>query len=242
MEKLNELHDLAAWDLIVVDTPPSRSALDFLDAPARMTAFLDGALLRLLLKPTTIAGKGYLKVMGIGATAFMRVAGQVTGMELLDDLATFFRNFDGMYDGFKHRAEAVARLLHAPSSQFVVVASPQQPSLREARFFLQRLEQEGLHLAGVVVNRLHEDPSPGVTVDDLYRAADLIDPASGRDQRAVAAALRLAAVIKATAARERHDVATGLRHGQRSLVAVANQASDVHDLAGLAIIAEALTT
>jgi anion-transporting ArsA/GET3 family ATPase len=99
MERLHELHEAGTWDLIVVDTPPTRSALDFLDAPKRMTSFLDGRLLRLLLKPSVAAGKGVGRMVGFGATTFMRVAGKVTGMDLLEDLADFFRNFEGMYDG-----------------------------------------------------------------------------------------------------------------------------------------------
>jgi hypothetical protein len=99
MEKLHELHDAGDWDLLVIDTPPTRNALDFLDAPKRMTSFLEGRLLRLLLKPALSAGKGYLKFVGAGATAFMKVAGKVTGMDLLNDLADFFRNFEGMYEG-----------------------------------------------------------------------------------------------------------------------------------------------
>jgi len=104
MERLHELHEAGEWDLLVIDTPPTRSALDFLDAPNRMTSFLEGRLLKLLLKPGMVAGRGIGKVVGAGATAFMRVAGRVTGMDLLQDLAMFFRDFEGMYDGFKQRA------------------------------------------------------------------------------------------------------------------------------------------
>jgi anion-transporting ArsA/GET3 family ATPase len=154
MERLHELHETGAWDLLVIDTPPTRSALDFLDAPKRMTTFLEGRLLRLLLKPGMAAGRGIGRVVGAGATAFMRVAGKVTGMDLLDDLAEFFRQFEGMYEGFKERAEQVLELLRHPDSRFVVVTSPEPPPLREARFFLERLQQEGLHPAGLVVNRI----------------------------------------------------------------------------------------
>jgi anion-transporting ArsA/GET3 family ATPase len=157
MERLHELHETGEWDLLIVDTPPSRSALDFLDAPKRMTSFLEGRLLRMLMKPGMAAGKRVGRVVGFGATAFMKVAGRVTGMELLDDLAQFFRNFEGMYQGFKERAEQVLELLQEPSSQFVVVTSPEPPPLREAHYFLERLEQEGLHAAGVVVNRIRPE-------------------------------------------------------------------------------------
>src|SRR5690606_11750233 len=99
MEKLHELHDTGEWDLLVIDTPPTRSALDFLDAPKRMTSFLEGRLLRLLMQPAMAAGRGYLRLLNAGATTFMKVAGRVTGMDLLNDLADFFRNFEGMYEG-----------------------------------------------------------------------------------------------------------------------------------------------
>lgn len=181
-------------------------------------------------------------MVGFGATAFMRVAGRVTGMDLLEDLADFFRNFEGMYDGFKQRAEGVLALLRAPTSQFVVVTSPQPPPLREARFFLERLEQEGLHCAGVVVNRVHVD------IPGLPRGADLDkaigsladggdDPADG----AVAVALRLAQDVRDLAERERRDVNAALFGVvPPAVVEVPLLHTDVHDLDALATIANRL--
>ncbi len=246
MEKLHELHDRGTWDLIVVDTPPTRNALDFLDAPRRMTSFLEGRLLRLLLQPAVSAGKGYLRAVGVGATAFMRVAGRVTGMEVLDDIADFFRAFDGMYDGFKERAEEVLALLRRPTSQFVVVASPQPPPLREARFFVDRLEQEGLALAGVVVNRLHTPMSGGRDPEQLMDAATRLDRPGDESgppevRAALADALRLAARTGIIARRERRDVAAALVHRDvPHLVEVPRRSGDVHDLEGLAAIADHL--
>ncbi|MBY5161844.1 ArsA family ATPase [Salsipaludibacter albus] len=247
MEKLHELHDRGTWDLIVVDTPPTRSALDFLDAPARMTSFLEGRLLRLLLQPAMSAGRGYLRAVNFGATAFMKVAGKVTGMGVLDDIADFFRAFDGMYDGFKQRAEEVLALLRRPESRFVVVTSPQPPPLREARFFVDRLEQEGLHLAGVVVNRLHGAPV-GHDPAELRRAADLLER-SDRDANgpqavtgATAAGLRLAADLRTIAAREARDVAAALVNRSVPLVVhVGRRSGEIHDLPGLEAIATDLT-
>lgn len=228
MEKLHELHDLALWDVIVVDTPPTRNALDFLDAPARMTSFLDGHLLRLLLKPAAMAGKGYMRVVGFGAATFMKVAGRVTGMELLDDLAAFFGSFDGMYEGFKDRAEQVLRLLQQPSSSFVVVASPEVPALREARFFVERLQQEGLNLATVVVNRVQDEVAtmPAETLRDA--AAALGDD---RNDRAVAAGLGLLAHLQDAAVRHHHDIAATLRGPSGAhVLTVPRAARDVHDI------------
>ena len=240
MEKLHELHESGEWDLLVIDTPPTRNALDFLDAPKRMTSFLEGRLLRLLLKPGLAAGKGYLRALNFGATTFMKVAGKVTGMELLEDLSSFFKNFEGMYEGFKERADQVLELLQRTDSQFVVVTSPQPPPLREARFFLERLEQEGLHNAGVVVNRIHP-ACPGAPVQqELLDAAD--DQAEDAEGQAVAGALRLLNDMRNLAERERHDVEAALFGQQmRAEVEVPLLHSDVHDLTGLAAIADALS-
>lgn len=256
MERLHELHEDGTFDLLVIDTPPTRSALDFLDAPKRMTSFLEGRLLKLLLKPGVVAGRGIGKVVGAGATAFMRVAGRVTGMELLQDLADFFRDFEGMYEGFKQRAEEVLALLRAPSSRFVIVTSAEPPPLREARFFLERLEQEGLHAAGVIVNRVRpevpRDPSDAgleravraleATAGGDPEMADDLDPGSS-DDAAMAGALRLLADVRNLAARQRRDVAAGLFGVDvPALVEVPLLGGDVHDLAGLDAIAQTLLT
>jgi anion-transporting ArsA/GET3 family ATPase len=240
MERLHELHDTGEWDLLVVDTPPTRSALDFLDAPKRMTSFLEGRLLSLLMKPGMAAGKRVGKVVGFGATAFMKVAGKVTGMDLLEDLASFFRNFEGMYQGFKERAEEVLALLQRPSSRFVVVTSPEPPPLREAKFFLERLEQEGLHSAGVVVNRIRPVVPRDPTDAALVRAAEAQgdDP----DGRAVAGTLQLLADVRNLAGRQRRDVAAAL-FGVTidALIEVPLLGRDIHDLEGLDEIAATLT-
>ncbi|MEX1162130.1 MAG: ArsA-related P-loop ATPase [Nitriliruptor sp.] len=241
MERLHELHETGEWDLLVVDTPPTRSALDFLDAPKRMTSFLDGKLLRLLLKPSVAAGRGVGKAIGFGATAFIRVAGKVTGMDLLEDLADFFRNFEGMYDGFKERAAQVLVLLQQPSSRFVVVTSPEPPPLREARFFLERLEQEGLNAAGLVVNRVRPEVPRDPSDAALARAAE----AQPDDDlgRGVAGALFLLGDVRGLAARQRRDV-DAARYGLRvdPVVHVPLLGDDVHDLDGLSAIATTLTT
>jgi anion-transporting ArsA/GET3 family ATPase len=240
MERLHELHETGEWDLLIIDTPPSRSALDFLDAPKRMTSFLEGRLLRILMKPGMAAGKGVGRVVGYGATQFMRVASRVTGMELLDDLAHFFKNFEGMYQGFKERAEQVLELLQDPASQFVVVASPDPPPLREAKFFLERLEQEGLHAAGVVINRIRPEIPDEPDDDALTSAAD----AQGDDVegRAVAGALRLLQEVRNLGHRQRRDVSAALYGvATRTRVEVPLLGGDVHDLSGLGEIATTLT-
>jgi anion-transporting ArsA/GET3 family ATPase len=241
MERLHELHETGEWDLLIIDTPPSRSALDFLDAPKRMTTFLEGRLLRLLMKPGMAAGKGVGRMVGFGATQFMKVAGRVTGMDLLEDLGSFFRNFEGMYEGFKERAEQVLELLQDPSSQFVVVTSPEPPPLREAKFFLERLEQEGLHAAGVVVNRIR--PEIPDEPDDDALAKGAAAQGDDADGRAVAGALLLLRDVRNLAHRQRRDVSAalyGIHDGTR--VEVPLLGGDVHDLDGLGAIAGTLTT
>lgn len=243
MERLHELHDAGEWDLLVVDTPPTRSALDFLDAPNRMTSFLEGRLLRLLLKPGLVAGRGVGRVVGAGATAFMRVAGRVTGMDLLQDLATFFRDFEGMYDGFKQRAQEVLELLRHPDSRFVVVTSPEPPPLREAKFFLERLEQEGLHAAGVVVNRIRPEVPQDPSEAALRRAVDELERDDDPPGPATAAVLRLLGDVRNLAGRQRRDVTAALYGTSvHTLVEVPLLGGDIHDLDGLDVIATTLTT
>ncbi|MDX1509909.1 MAG: ArsA family ATPase [Nitriliruptorales bacterium] len=231
MEKLHELHDEGTWDLLVIDTPPTRSALDFLDAPKRMTSFLEGRLLRILLRPAMATGRGYLRMVGAGATALVRLAGKVTGMELLDDLADFFGNFEGMYEGFKERAEQVLELLSEPTSQFVIVTTPEPPPLREAKFFLERLEQEGLHQGGVVVNRIQ--PALEDVDEPAVRTAADAQPDT-EEGRALAGALHMLADVASLATRERRDVEAALFGVPlKALVEVPLLRSDIHDLDGL---------
>jgi anion-transporting ArsA/GET3 family ATPase len=239
MEKLYDLDETGDWDLLIVDTPPTRSALDFLDAPKRMTEFLEGRLLKALMRPGMAAGRGLTRAVGFGTQAFMRVAGRVTGMDLLEDLADFFRNFEGMYEGFKDRADNVRRRLQEPGSRFVVVASPQPPPLREARFFLERLEQEGLHTAGIVVNRVH--PVCG-SCPPVERIRD-VGKSLGGDMPSQAAgqALALLADVLALAERERRDIDSAL-YGVTppALIEVPLLGGDVHDLKTLGEIADVL--
>ncbi|MFW5934073.1 MAG: ArsA family ATPase, partial [Actinomycetota bacterium] len=236
-------HEAGEWDLLVVDTPPTRSALDFLEAPKRMTSFLEGRLLRLLLKPGMAAGRGVGRVVGAGATAFMRVAGRVTGMDLLQDLADFFRDFEGMYDGFKQRADQVLVLLRDPDSRFVVVTSPEPPPLREARYFLERLEQEGLHAAGVVLNRVQPELPRDPSSASLQRAVERLDDEASERSLAVSHALRLLGDVRNLAVRQRRDVAAALYSvDPPALVEVPLLGRDVHDLDGLDTIAARLTS
>src|SRR5512147_3296811 len=133
MEKLGQLRARAArehtWDLIVVDTPPSRSALDFLDAPKRLGTFLDGRLIRLLLAPARAGGKAYLKLISVSVGVFTNILVKIIGAQLLKDVQTFVAALESMFGGFRERAEGTYRLLQAPGTAFVVVAAPERDAL-----------------------------------------------------------------------------------------------------------------
>jgi anion-transporting ArsA/GET3 family ATPase len=239
MEKLYDLHNTGAYDCIVIDTPPTRNALDFLDAPKRLTDFLDGKFLKMFLSTGVSAGRAVGKVAAFGTGLFMKAAGRITGAGVLDDLAEFFQSFDGMYEGFKQRSQAVYRLLSSGDTAFVVVSSPEPGALREARYFVQRLAKDGMPLAGLVVNRVAAPVS-----DALAAAVDAVDDgrlaalAAGEDgQRAVAGMLGLARRQAEDRARQRRAIAAGL-HGLdlRTQVEVPLMAGDVHDLEGLEAI------
>ncbi len=155
MEKLYELYADGDYDLIVIDTPPTRNALDFLDAPKRMTDFFDSRVLRWFLLPYMKAGGGIFKVANVAANTFLKLVKRIVGSEVLQDTAEFFGNLEGMYDGFKQRAQEVAALLQADTTSFIVVTSPAKESVAEATFFATRLNESRLPFGALVVNRVH---------------------------------------------------------------------------------------
>ena len=164
MEKLYELYSDGGYDLIVIDTPPTRNALDFLDAPRRMTDFFESRVLRWFLMPYMKAGGGIMRVANVAAGAFLKIVKRIVGGEVLEDTAEFFSNLEGMYEGFKQRAREVAALLQSPSTSFVVVTSPAEESVAEATFFASRLNEAGLPFGALVVNRVHPRFGDGVDV------------------------------------------------------------------------------
>ena len=155
MEKLYELHAEGGFDVIVIDTPPTRNALDFLDAPKRMTDFFESRVLRWFLLPYMKGAGGFMKVANVAATTFLRVVKKIVGAEVLQDTAEFFGNLEGMYEGFKQRARDVAALLKSDATSFIVVTSPAIDSVVEATFFATRLNESGLPFGALVVNRVH---------------------------------------------------------------------------------------
>ena len=240
MEKLYDLHLTGRWDCIVIDTPPTRSALDFLDAPKRLTDFLEGRFLKMFLAPGMAAGKLATRAVGLGTSLFMRAASRLTGQSVLADLAEFFQSFEGMYAGFKQRAQEVYKLLQGPSSAFVIVASPEEPALREARYFLQRLASDGMPTAGLVVNRVTPPPVAALAKLDsatARKAADRLE--SGSPEQATAAALLgLHADRTEVARREQHNIEVALRaldpHALLEVPLLPTDVHDIDDLRGLA--------
>lgn len=243
MEKLYDLHQTGRYQCIVIDTPPTRNALDFLDAPKRLTDFLEGRFLRMFLSPGIAAGRFATRAVGVGTGLFMRAASRITGATVLDDLAEFFQSFEGMYEGFKDRAQSVYHLLQQPGSAFVVVSSPEPPSLREASYFLRRLARDGMPTAGVVVNRVTVTPGgelgivPPSHIAEVAATMDLDDDV----ERATAALLTLALEARAIAARQQQAIDAafhGLNPGR--LIEVPLASGDVHDVEGLRWVAERL--
>jgi len=151
--KLYELERDGDFDLLVLDTPPSRNALDFLDAPGRLTSFLDGRALKTFIRPTGLG----MRVLGRGAAPFLSALRRVTGVDLLGDLSTFFALLGDMTEAFSLRAQQVERMLKAPTSAFVLVTSAQGAAIDEAIWFRRTLMESGLPFAGVIVNRVHHD-------------------------------------------------------------------------------------
>ena len=257
MEKLGQLRAEAAregtWDLIVVDTPPSRSALDFLDAPKRLGSFLDGRFIRLLTAPARAGGKAYLKVFSVGATIAGATLSKVLGGQFLADVQAFVAALETMFGGFRERADVTYALLKEPTTSFVVVAAPERDALREAAYFVDRLESEGMPLAGVVVNRLQVLAAPALSGSRAAAAAEQLEDrgpdtgtAGGRAASdpldgLTAALLRLHADLAGVAARHEGHVRRFVAgHPGVRVSTVPAGATDIHDLEGLRTVGCAL--
>jgi anion-transporting ArsA/GET3 family ATPase len=258
MEKLGQLRRTDNWDLIVVDTPPSRSALDFLDAPQRLGRFLDGRLLRLLTAPAKVGGRAYLRVLNVGFGVVTGVLTKILGGQVLRDAQTFVTALDTMFGGFRERADYTYQLLRAPGTSFLVIAAPEPDALREASYFVERLAIEGMPLAGLVINRAHRSPAARLSAARSLAAAESLQPAealngdgepAARPTRPVQpdqvpyslaiAALRLHAERMQLAAAERRLAERfTAAHPLVPIAEVPAQAEDVHDLTGLRAIGE----
>ena len=226
MEKLFEIHAEDRYDLLVLDTPPSRDALDFLDAPKRLTQFIEGRALQVFTRP---AGFG-MKLFGRGTSMMFSILRRITGVNLLEHLAEFFQAFSGMVDGFRERARRVNELLADDQTSFLVVCAPQGEPISEAVYFHRKLVEAELPFGGVIVNKVHYGwdlpDDPGALTDELAEALSDPDLADG-----VVANL---ADYAALSARDRHNVehlAAEIR--TRAVIQVPYLDEDVHDLTGL---------
>jgi anion-transporting ArsA/GET3 family ATPase len=238
MEKLGQLRATDQWDLIIVDTPPSRSALDFLDAPNKMSRFLDGTMIRLL----TGGGRAGLKFASAGFMLFSRIVSKILGGQLLRDISAFVSALDTMFGGFRERATATYELLRRPGTWFVVVASPEPDALREASYFVDRLSAEGMPLAGLVINRTHPPATTALSATRAEGAAEEVAESGADGADVAAAALRVHAERMVVATREQHlaDRFTSA-HPEVPVRTVPAAAGDVHDLDGLRVMAAELT-
>ncbi len=256
MEKVYELCETETFDLIVVDTPPSQHALDFLDAPQRLVEFLDSRIVQLLVHPAFAAGRFGFKLFQRGAHRVMQMIERVSGAGFLEDLSDFLMAFDAMSEGFRDRARQVRALLTGPTSGFVLVSGPGQRAIDDARLFLDRLEGTGVPVEGLVLNRMRTwpdggDPPERVPADGDREAAVAVLAAALREvegqdfpaEDAAEAALDAVAGY-ASAVRRDREACRGLveraERANRFALRVPELPSDVHDLEGLARVAGAL--
>jgi anion-transporting ArsA/GET3 family ATPase len=230
--KLYELRHEHDFDVIVLDTPPSRNAVDFLEAPTRLLGFLEGRALKVFLAPSGLAARLFGRSTGLVFAIFARV----TGVDMLADLSSFFRALSGVIDGFGERTRGVATLLRDPSTTFMIVTSPEREPAREALFLAETLAARGMSRGGVIVNRVHFDGLDGHSVEHVQA---LLAPELG-DGLAARAAANLAD-FDVLVRRDRDTVARlSLELDEAEPVLVPHLDGDIHDLAGLALVADHL--
>jgi anion-transporting ArsA/GET3 family ATPase len=226
MEKLYELVDSGDFDVVVVDTPPTRNALDLLDAPRRLTRFLENRLFRALLLPTRMS----LKAVGVATQALLRTISKVAGAEIVQDAVAFFQAFEGMEEGFRTRAGAVRQLLADPATAYVLVTSARPDAVAEATFFAEKLSERQVTAAALVVNRIHPHfGRPGET-----GGTDRTDgPMAGIEANLTA--------LNAVARREEDSFAAlAARLSPAPVGRIPLFGHDVHDLVGLERVADQL--
>ncbi len=233
MEKLFELWAEDRYDLLVLDTPPTRNALDFLEAPRRLTQFIEGRALQVFVRPTGLG----MKVFGRGTSMMFSVLRRVTGVEVLEDLSEFFQAFSGMVGGFRERAERVNELLANPETCFLVVCGPQGEPVTEAVYFHRKLVEAKLPFGGVIVNKVHyESELPAYDADEAATLA----AALGDDDLA-RRVLENFDGYRALAARDQRNIKRLIAEMRaRLVIQVPYLDEDVHDLAGLMHVNEYL--
>jgi len=239
MEKLYELATERDYDLIVLDTPPTAHALDFLEAPDRILDFLGSDTARVLLAPALTAGKFGLKLFHLGSSYVAKTLSRFTGAEVLTDLADFMASFQGMYEGFKNRAAGVRALLSHPDVGFLIVSSPSPRSVGEALYFHERLHAESMPIAGVVANRVTADlwPQGAPLPEPGELAAALAARGMARDGDLCERLARTLAEHEVLARADARQLELLFRSAQGPRAVIPRLESDVHDLAGLARLA-----
>ncbi|WP_433600751.1 ArsA family ATPase [Nocardia sp. CA-135953] len=233
MEKLGQLAGRKEWDLIVVDTPPSRNALDFLDAPQRLGNFLNGRMIRVIMAP----GRGVTRLVTGAMSLAVRAVSTIVGGQMLKDASIFLQSLESLFGGFQDRANRTYAMLSKPGTHFLVVAAAEPDALREASFFVDRLSTERMPLAGLILNRTHPMLS-SLSADHALTAADQL----AESDPLTAAVLRIHAQRVATAKREQHLLHrfTGA-HPRVPIASVTALPFEVSDLAALRAVAAQLT-
>jgi anion-transporting ArsA/GET3 family ATPase len=242
MEKLHELYEDGGFDLIVVDTPPSRHALDFLDAPARLLRLLNNPIFRVLMVPARTG----LRIAGAAVQAFIRTVSRVVGAAVVEDIVAFFRSFEGMEEGFRTRAARVVEILQQPETRFVLVTSPRRDAIEEARFFAERIGDHDLSVDALIVNRVHprfgEEMAVGLRARaDTLRGLDVGTRTEREARDRLAARYQNLAEFNEIAERERANIETvRVRTRSAAVAFVPYLAHDVHDFEALAEVGEIL--
>jgi anion-transporting ArsA/GET3 family ATPase len=230
--KLYELYEEHDFDVIVLDTPPSRNALDFLDAPNRLLGFLNGRALQVFLAPSGLTAR----LFGRGTALVFAIFARVTGVDMLSDLSIFFRSLSGVIEGFGERTAGVAELLRSPETTFLIITSPEAEPAREATYLAERLAEAGMPQGELIVNRMHRDGLEGHSEEEV---AELLEEGLG-----AALAQRVAsnlADFDVLARRDGETIADLSRAaGGKEAILVPYLDEDVQDLLSLAGIAEYL--
>jgi anion-transporting ArsA/GET3 family ATPase len=254
MERLFDIHSTGTYDLIVIDTPPTRNAIDFLEAPSRMADFFGGRLLRWLTMPYRMGGRRGARVLNVASRPFYQLADRILGSQFLQDIAEFFLSFQSMYEGFAQRAEAVERLLHDRRTTFAVVTTLEGAPLREAQLFCEQLTKHEFHLGALVLNKTLPDY---LLSPDGARAADALEADAGPLAELLAATgapelsdtARTARVLRtigesfrnfAVVAKREAELKTELSRVPDVVVNVPNFEVDIYDVSGLARIGDCL--
>jgi anion-transporting ArsA/GET3 family ATPase len=254
MERLFDIHATGRYDLIVIDTPPTRNAIDFLEAPSRMADFFGGRLLRWLTMPYRVGGRRGARVLNVASRPFYQVADRILGSQFLQDIAEFFLSFQSMYEGFARRAQAVERLLHDRRTTFSVVTTLEGAPLREAQLFCEQLTRGDFHLGALVLNKTLPDyllsPDGARAADAIAaEAAPLAEVLASSGVPELADAPRTARVLRtigesfknfAVVAKREAELKTELAGMPDVVVNVPNFEVDIYDVSGLARIGDCL--